>query len=332
VTGHGLSNGDKVLIRDVGDTGAGTLEAAINDGFWEVSGVTANTFTINLNTTSLAPYDTGGTIQEDFLPNLGSRANQFEGSAEWAFSASVRNVRLMGWSDPNGSYESANGPAPGFDGVIGKNILRLSGTHTGGAGINGFSDRAGIRNNILFTHALRTNRDLPENHHNIVFRTTDDGGSGYYGHEDIAATFAGEMLGAVENTAYDVITIDNVGAGNGAVMFQLSYLMREDANDDCEGGEISWLCPVAGNSEQTAIKFKDFQANYNTAGQPFVNWSIIDNPGTASNTGKFTLRATTDTSIAGTEDLDIIWIVRIVAAYGVSLDFDADVTITNGGL
>lgn len=333
---HGLSTTDKVLIRDVVDNGPnGDLETAVNDGFFEVIVLTTDTFSINVDGTALTnTYSSGGTIQTDFLPNLGSRANQVEGSAEWAYSATTAKVRLLGYSEPVGSYKDDSGAYSeyGYDGFYGNNIISLSGTHPGGAGLSGFSTRSSIRNNLVYSQSLRRNETIPENHHGFTFRTLDDGTSGYFGTAE-RASFSGRMAGAAESTAYNVLTVDNVGSGNGAIAIRLWYLMREDSNDDCETGEISWLCPVAGNSNQTAIKYKDFQASYNAAAQPYVTWSITDAAGTASNTGKFTLVATTaDPAGADNTDIDITWNVDIIAEYGASLDFDGDVTVTNGGL
>ncbi len=64
-TGHSFSNGDTVVIDQVYDAGysngnPGTLMLAVNQQSFTISGVTTNTFTIPLNTTSLSAYSSGG--------------------------------------------------------------------------------------------------------------------------------------------------------------------------------------------------------------------------------------------------------------------------------
>jgi hypothetical protein len=323
-----VSVADKVKVAEIVDSGAGDLEALLNGGHFEVTAVNSTTVTISADTSGAsATYSSAGIVVDGMYPLIGARSNQINGWVEVAFNSSTQKVRLVRTPTPLGTYVTAD-----VENVFGKNIVKAQGTYPGGAGPDGFSTRAAIgQNTIDLTSVGFTEYGRQTRLQDFVSSPLDDGtGSGWGGVN--YRTFSDRMASAVENTAYDVMTIDNVGATSGSVLIKLTYLMREEANQDHEGGEISWLCPVTASTARTPIKYKDFQANYNSASQPFVNWSVVAASGTAANTGKFTLTATTDASIAGTEDIDITWKAEVMAQYGTSLDFDNDVTITNGGL
>jgi hypothetical protein len=325
--GHGLTTEDRVWIDGVVDNGPdGDLETAFNQGAFQVTRLTDDTFSVPLDTSGFTnTYVSGGTMQTDYLPNLGSRTNYFNGSVEFAFVTSTSKVRLMGWTKPSGAYDVTS-----FEQVYGENVLEIQGTHPGGIGMDGFTTAAGIGNNIIRTPSSIVNRAVLERSHDLQASALDDGTGSSFGTDEFRV-YSGRMASMAESSTYDVITIDNVGPTATSVLLKLDFAGKEQTNQDVHAGEISWLLPVTGGSEQTAIKIKDFQADF--GGDGWVTWSIVDAAGTDASTGKFTLRATTGNP-ASTGVMFYTWKVELVHAQleGTNLDWDNDVTITNGGL
>lgn len=328
--GHGLTSTDKIRIDvdSIVDSGPnGDLEHALNGGHFQITSTGANTFTIPVDTSGLTTtWVSGGTIRTDFLPLLGARANNSRGPVEFAFTNPNQWVRTMGYRDPVTGYDD---PVE-YMGSIGKNVGDWSGTQPGGIGRDGQSDAAGVGDNIVRTTATDINRAIPVQYHDLFIRKLDDDtGSGYGGEQ--YRTFAGRMASMAESTAYDVLTVDNVGPNDAGCAIKLFYIIKEDSESDVEAGEISWLCPVTANTNRTAIKYKDFTANEN--GPADITWSIVDAAGTEANTGKFTLRITTGNP-TGTGNFYCAWKVEIIHTelYETELDWDSQVTITNGGL
>ena len=323
--GHGLATEDKCKIEDVVDSNPdGTLESAVNNGHFQVTKLTNDTFSIPIDTSALDTYASGGLMIASFYPILGARANQIDGYTETAYSATTTKVRLMGFGTPVVSYDVASSNTN-----WGRNILNVSGYATaGGVGTGGDSDWTAVGRNDVKTSDFRTERNAITDIHNFQFRELDDGSGNSFGTNEFRS-FSGRMANLAESTPYNVITIDNVGPTTACMNLKLSFAGKESTNADVHAGEISWLLPVTGGSNQTAIKYKDFQANENDEN---VTWSITDAAGTDASTGKFTLVLTTGNPTS-TGSFFYSWKVDLIPSElegDTGLDWDDDVTIQNG--
>lgn len=68
---HNFVIGDVVYITGVVDTGAGTMESALNGIEHAVTAISGTTISINTSTNGLAPYSSGGTVSLPFLYKRG---------------------------------------------------------------------------------------------------------------------------------------------------------------------------------------------------------------------------------------------------------------------
>lgn len=323
---HGLTTEDKVLIKDVVDNGPdGDLETAVNRGHFQVIVLSTTTFSIIIDTSGLTnTYASGGTMQTDFLGNTGSFANIIKGSAEWAFGASTRNVRLMSPALVVGNYDVSD-----ITGTFDSHMLFMQGVHPGGIGLDGFSTQASVGNSNIWTPAVQVNYKAPEIHHGFRFEELDDRSGSSFG-TNTFKTYSRTLRNLAESTPFDIININNVGPTTACMNLMLRFAGKESANGDVHVGEISWLLPVTGGSQQTAIKYKDFQGNENDEN---ATWSITESAGTQANSGQFQLVLTTGNP-AGTGNFFYTWWVDLVPSElegDSGLTWNADVTIQNGG-
>ena len=219
--------------------------------------------------------------------------------------------------------------------------MRIGGTFVGGIGPNGFSTRASLLNNTLdvttvglteYGRQVRLQDFFVEKLDNVVSNVCAGGYASWY-HQTYAGRMA-NMVGTGAPTTYTVMTVDNVGINSASILIKLSYVFKEAANEDHEAGEISWLCPYYGDTPQTAIKFKDFQANDNGGSQPYLTWKVTESAGTRSDTGKFELQVDM-ADVPGTDNGFCTWVVEVLHNNihdGPDLNWANDVTIQNGGL
>jgi len=325
---HTFSATDLVRITGVVDSGAGDLAALLNGGHFEVTAVAATTITISQDTSgAAATWASGGTAFENPYPIYGAYANHVDGWTEWAYSVSTRKIRLCLFEDPLVSFDTFTADANRH-----KNDIQVTGSHAGGTAKDGFSTYASVFNNrVIDTGVGFTDYTTQFRAGNFkAARLDDDSGFGYG--SKYHQTYTGRMAN-MTNTTYTVLTMDNIGATSASVSFKLSYVYKESANSDHEAGEISWLCPVYASDGQTAIKYKDFQANDNGGTQPYLTWSVVEGTGTAANTGKFELKVT-HADAPGTDNGFCTWVLEILSnnIQDTNLDWAADVTIQNGGL
>jgi len=319
---HGEVTANLIKIESVVDTGAGTLESAVNEGHFQIIRLTDDTFSIPIDTSALAAYASAGVVRTDFYPILGARANQIDGFTESVFAGSTRNVRLMGFGTPVGVYDVAN-----FLGTWSRNRLNVSGSISGGIGIGGVSTAAGIGRNDVITTVIHSERDAVVDLHGWQYRRLDDESASSFG-TDNYKVYSGRMANLVESTVYNVLRVDNVGITIAGVQFKLSFIGKETTNEDTQCGEISWSCGVTGSTQRTPVKYKDFQANENAS---TVTWGVAAAAGTASNTGMFTLQMQTG-AVGGTGAFFFDWKLEVLHTNleGTNLDWDADVTWING--
>jgi hypothetical protein len=337
VTG-GVVTTDKVRIQSITDSGAGDLEALLNEGHFEVTAVDATSITVSQDTSGAsATWSSGGTVKDSIYPIIGANDNKFEGWCETAFSTSTQKIRLFYAPDPLARYSTGN---PNF----GDNEVFMTGTHVGGVSINGFSTRASVKNNHVRTSPAGL-RDFSGGDKVIgdwgFYPLADDpdkldgvavAGFGTKYHRTYAGRMA-NMNQVTQPTTYTVLTVDNVGITTASILVKLSYVFKEAANADTEGGEITWMCPVAASTGQQPVKIKDFQGSYNGGSQPYLTWDVVEGAGTASSTGKFELKVTM-ADVTGTDNGFCTWVVEIlhVNLDGSNLEWEDDVTIQNGGI
>lgn len=325
---HTFNTGDLLRITGVVDSGAGDLAALLNGGHFEVTATAATTITISQDTSGAsATWSSAGTVFQAPYPIYGAYANRVNGWAEYAFSASTRNIRLCLFEDPLLSFSTLSKTVNHH-----KNIIQVTGAHPGGIAKDGFSTAASVfANRVDNTTVGFTDYQEQFRVGNFATFSLDDGSGFGYGSK-YHQTYTGRMAN-MTNTTYTVLTVDNVGATSASILIKLSYVYKEAANSDHEAGEISWLCPVYSNTGQTPIKFKDFQANDNGGSQPYLTWSVTASAGTGTNTGKFELKVT-HADAPGTDNGFCTWVAEILHdnIQDSNLDWQADVTIQNGGL
>jgi hypothetical protein len=325
--------GDAIKLSGIVDNGPdGDMETALNDNHFEVTARNSTTITISYDSSGLTnTWASGGVVSDGIYPILGARANQIHGYVETAYNASNQVVRLVGCTKPGGNYSTIN-----FEGKYGRNVVRVSGTSVGGMGLSGFSTRTSLLNNTVDETAVGLTEWAREVRLQDFYinKLDDDTGvtaSGYG--TKYHQTYAGRMAN-MTNTTYTVMTVDNVGINSASILLKLSYVYKEAANEDHEAGEISWLCPYYGDTPQTPIKFKDFQANDNGGTQPYLTWSVASSAGTTSDTGKFELKVT-HADAPGTDNGFCTWVVEVLHDNihdGPDMEWNNDVTIQNGGL
>jgi hypothetical protein len=330
---------DKIKVTGVVDSGAGDLEAALNTGHFEVTARDASSITISADTSGdSATWSSGGTVWDSIYPIIGANDNKFEGWCETAFNTSTQKIRLFYAPDPLARYSTGT---PNF----GDNQVFMTGTHVGGVAINGFSTRASVGKNHVITSPAGT-RDfsggdkvigdwgfypLADDPDKLDGVATSGFGSKYH------RMYSGRMANMnkspfTQPDTYTVLTVDNVGITTAGILLKLSYIFKESANFDSEGGEISWMCPVAASTGQQPVKIKDFQGSYNGGSQPYLTWDVVEGTGTAASTGKFELQVTM-ANVTGTDNGFLTWVVEIlhVNLDGSNLEWEDDVTIQNGG-
>ncbi len=320
---HSLSTGNTVLLEGIVDNGPdGDLEDALNDGVFKVTVTDTDSFTIPIDTSALTNiYSSGGTLKNSHYPALTGKANQVNGYTETVHNASTANVRALGWTDPKGAYDLPRQ----FAEIYGLNVLNITGSLTGGVGPGGSSASSVIGNNIVRNNTVHKHPHIKTDFNDFWFRKLDDQSSGTFGTNEFKI-ITGRIADKSPSTTYDLITIDNVGSIAAGVQLKLSFCGKEQTGNDIHCGEISWLLPVTGNTAQTPIKYKDFQANENTAAFTF---GVTNAAGTDANTGKFVLQVTTS---AAAGDFFCTWKVELVSSNleGVNLDWDDDVTVQDG--
>lgn len=324
---HSFNTGDLLRITGIVDNGpGGDLEAALNGLHAEVTATGATTITIPLDTSALSnTYASGGTVYAAPYPIYGAYANQIYGWSEFAYSVTTRKVRLCLFDDPQVAFDTLSTVTNRH-----KNVVRVSGAHPGGVANDGFSTLASVKRNRIDNTTVGFKDYNAFRAGDLASESLDDLTGTSWGSDNVR-TFQGRMASLAESTAYDVLTIDDVGPNDAGVYIKLTYIAKEDANSNVEGGEISWLCPVTSNTNRTAIKVKDFTANENAP--VGITWSITDAAGTTANHGKFTLVCTTG-SVAGTGNFFVAWKAEVVHTelYETTMDWESECTVPNGGV
>jgi hypothetical protein len=322
---------DKVRILSITDSGAGDLETALNSGHFEVTAVDATSITVSADTSSVsATWSSGGTVYDSIYPIIGANRNQISCFTEVAYNASTMKIRLIGCSTPVGAYSTGD-----FDANWGTNVVHHSGTPVGGIGPSGFSTEEYVLSNIVesSTTGWADYRRRFRAGNFDVDRLDDGSGSGYG--SKYHRTFTGRMANmnqVTQPTTYTVLTIDNVGPTSAGLLVKLSYVFKEAAGQDTEAGIHNWLCSTAGGTGASVLTVSQDRSRYNY-GSYILTWSIANSLGTAASTGKFELKVTM-ADVTGTDNGFLVWVAEILHTNleGSNLDWNADVTIQNGGL
>jgi hypothetical protein len=204
----------------------------------------------------------------------------------------------------------------------------------GGIGPNGFSTEASVLSNIVessttgwadYRRRFRAG--------NFEAQGLDDASGAGYGSLYHRA-FTGRMANMDESEIYTVLTVDNVGITSASILIKLSYVFKEAVNQDHEGGQITWLCPVYSSTGQAPVKLLDQTGIAGTNHfAAYLTWSVLHGPGTTASTGKFQLRVQVG-AIPGNGNGFCTWKAEILHdnIQDSNLDWPADVTIQNGGL
>lgn len=328
VASHTFVATDLIRITSITDSGAGDLEAALNGGHFEVLSQTATTIVISTDTSSVsATWSSGGNAIIAPYPIYGAYANAVDGWGEFAYDASTRKVRLCLFEDPLIDFTGGTRSALTNNH---KNIVRMSGAHPGGIALSGNSGYSSIFRNRVDNTTVGFTDYQPQVRFGDLTTTRLDDDTGFSFGSDNVRSFAGRMGPLAESTNYDVFVQDDVGVNEAACLFKLSYVAKEDVNNNVEAGEISWLCPVTASTNRTAIKIKDFKGNENAP--VGITWSVVDAAGTTASHGKFTLRCTTG-SVSGTGSFYVVWKLEVLHTElnGTTLDWEAESSVPNGG-
>lgn len=319
---HSITATDKVKVFGITDSGAGDLEAALNGGHFEVTAIAATTVTLSVDTSGVsATWSSGGTVADSIYPILGARANQIHGFVETAYDASTQKIRLVGVSEPLGSYDATD-----KSGVYGRNVVRISGTSVGGIGPSGSSADDSLLNNHVDQTSVFIERHQIVDIHNFRFERLDDD-TGNILYKDSTAVLAGRKDEMDDSYTYDLFSIDNVGITSASVLIEVTYQGKESATQDHTGGKVVWMCPVTASTQREPIVVSREIADFGGS-VPFY-LTCTEAAGTAANTGKFTVSVITQ-SVSGNEHF-CSWSAKLVASNlndgtSASLDWLADVS------
>ena len=211
--------------------------------------------------------------------------------------------------------------------VFGHNKFDIVGQLVGGVGIDGYTIPSSIGTNAFYTSNQDNNSANLVRLHGFAFNPLDDDSGNSFGTDEFKI-YSGRMANLSEVTAYDVITFDNVGPDDAALMIKLWFAGKEDAGADVHAGEVSWLCPVTGATANAATIISTAETSES---EEFVTWSVAESAGTDTDTGKYILKLTTG-SVVGTGTFYYSWMVMAMSSNleGTNLDWDNDVTIQNG--
>lgn len=340
---HTFNATDLVRITGVVDTGAGgngDFAQALNNGHFEVTATDATTITISVDTSGLTDsYSSGGTAFEGALPIYGAYANHVDGFTEFAFDASTRKVRLCLFEDPLRSFDTRSEVVNAH-----KNNIQVVGNHPGGIAKSGFSTYSSVYRNRVDNTTVGFTDYMPQFRAGnlTAWQLDDDSGAppattniNHFGYgSKYHQTYSGRMANMDESEIYTVLTVDNVGITSASILIKLSYVFKEAANQDHEGGQITWLCPVYSSTGQAPVKLLDQTGIAGTNHfAAYLTWSVLHGPGTTASTGKFQLRVQVG-AIPGSGNGFCTWKAEILHdnIQDSNLDWPADVTIQNGGL
>ena len=303
---HGQTTADLIKLESIIDNGPdGDLEAALNEGHFQLTSTGADTFTIPLDTSGLTNvWSSAGVVRTDFYPILGARANQIYSFTESTFDAGNRKVRLMGFGTPVGVYDVAN-----FKGTWSRNRLDISGNIAGGMGKDGFSTPASLGNNDVNTTVVHAERTAIVDFHGSRYERLDDD-SGSIRVEASTAYMWRRDAALAESTAVPIASIDNIGPTSGGVKITCEFASKADAEGSSTETEITWAANIKTGSSFTSKKMKEFTITLPTGEAVLIVASIATAAGTNANTMKVTVTLTTQNPTGG-NTLFVDWDLKI---------------------
>jgi hypothetical protein len=335
---HGLTTGNKVLIRNIVDSGPnGDLEDALNEAQFSVTVTSGTQFTVNLDTSSLTnTYVSGGNVHINAYAITGAFRNHVCSYAENAYNASTSVIRGFLTSRPKGAYSSEKV----FNSTYGTNHVMITGTLSGGVGRGGTTTRqldpddvngGGILNNSFWAPAASGVYGTVTKMEEFEVQELDDS-SGYTYGDRRSKQVSARLTGIDESTAYDFFVWDDAGPTGACGMITLSFAgkVSGSATEQNHVGEIKWALFNKGGTKN-AVQLSRLESD-DGDGHP-VEFSLVTADGTSGAAyGKFTVRMTTN-SLTGTNNT-FYYVLRtdIVTSQldGSNLDWEADLTMLNG--
>jgi hypothetical protein len=325
---HSFSSGDKTRILGIVDSGAGTLETALNGGQFEVTDTGTSTFTIPIDTTGLASYSSGGTAVITPYPIASAWRNSLNTYNENAFDASTRVIRGFLQSRPKGAYDTE----PDFEAVYGQNNVIITGTLSGGVGKNGLSTKASLLNNYVTASAVDAMFGKVIRMEDWEVRELDDGTGVSFG-TDECKEFSGRITGLDESTAYTVFEYDDLGPTGGCFFITLTFAGKVSgaATENNHAGEIKWACFQNPDNTQAAVQLSRLESD-DGDGHP-AEWSMSTAAGTSgSSYGKFGVVLTTNALTGTNNNFYYSWNIKVTTSQlqDSNVDWDADTTMLDG--
>lgn len=335
---HGLTSGNKILLRDIVDSGPnGDLEDALNTGHFEATVTTTVSFTIPVDTSGLTQiYVSGGTVGLSPYPITGSFRNNISMYMELPYDASTKVVRAVLAQRPIGAYNTEKT----FNTTFGTNHVVITGTVSGGVGAGGTTSRqldpddvfgGGLLNNTVWAPAASCTYGSVIKHEEWEIQELDDS-SGYSYGDKRSKVFSGRLTGIDESTNYDVWVHDDAGPTGACGLITLKFAGKVSgaATEQNHVGEIKWAV-FNDSGTKNAVQLQRLESD-NGNGQP-VTWSIVTADGTSGTAyGKFTVRMTTNSLTGTNNSFYYVWTVEYVTSQldGSNIDWEADFTMLNG--
>lgn len=322
---HGESTENLIKLDNIVDSGANDLEAALNTNHYRLTSTGADTFTIPVDTTGLATWSSGGTVNTDPYPILGSRANHTVGTSELLFDIDTKRVRQFIQERPGGNFDTEKA----FFGTFGKNVTDVMGAMVGGITKTGSTLFDSMLNNVVKSTAIVVDFFTTINFHGWQWRRLDDNSGSSFG-TDEHKSFSGRVADMAESFTYDLLSWDNIGATSASGLIELVIQVKDAAGQDHMGGPITFMCPVTASTARPALEVVRHFAHFGNANEePILVPIVVEEAGTNTNTGKFTLKLATQVLTGLTGDSFCDWHARLTTSQleGNNVDWDRDIEL-----